>query len=111
MNQALRHRLYPKNFRKRLEIMAFEKENPYVLLYMSINYRDQYKVKLPSGISSYLQKGISNDHYDFSKNSLVIELMKFKNFKNKKLIEKYLENNFMLTSDEEFLKLKKSNGF
>lgn len=110
LNQALRHRVYPEYFQNRLEELAFRKENPYVLLYLNKNFRERYKPRLQESIISFLEKTNNKNYQDYSKNSLIVELMKFKNPDNKQLIEKLLENNFILKDDHEVNLLKKSNG-
>lgn len=110
LNQALRHRVYPEYFHNRLEELAFAKQNPFVLLYLTKHFREQYKDRLQKSIISYLEKTNDDSYEDFSKNSLILELMKFKNPDNKKLLEKLLENNFILKDDHEVNLLKKGNG-
>jgi len=110
LNQALRHRIYPEYFQNRFEELAFEQDNPYVILYLSKNFREQYKYKLQKSIISYLIKVINEPYTDYSKNTLIVELMKFKNPKNKRLIENFLEDNFILKNNKEVNQLKKSNG-
>ncbi|MBV6881546.1 hypothetical protein NG800_016385 [Epilithonimonas ginsengisoli] len=110
LNQALRHRVYPEYFHNRLEELAFAKQNPYVLLYLTKHFREQYKDRLQKSIISYLEKTNDDSYEDFSKNTLILELMKFKNPDNKKLLEKLLENNFILKDDHEVNLLKKGNG-
>lgn len=109
MNQALRHRVYPEYFHNRLEALAFTKQNPYVLLYLTKHFRERYKDRLQKSIISYLEKITDTDYQDYSKNELIIELMKFENPDNKKLLEKLLENNFILKDDHEVNVLKKTN--
>lgn len=110
LNQALRHRIYPECFQKRFEELAFERKDPYALLYMSKNFRERYKGKLPLTIISYLKITANNQYQDYSRNALILELMKYKNPSNKNLIEKLLENNFILKDNKEVNLLKEANG-
>ena len=110
LNQALKHRIYPESFQKRFENLAFKQENPYVLIYLSKKFRERYKNELQKSIISYLKKTIDEPYPDYSKNTLTVELMRFKNPDNKNLIEKILKNNFILKNDEKVNQLKKSNG-
>lgn len=110
LNQALRHRIYPESFKKQLEKMAFDNENPYVLLYLSKYFRNRYKEQLQNTIVSYLSKPIKDEYQDYSKDALMVELMRYRNPKNKKLIENYSKDNYMINSDPEFINLKEANG-
>lgn len=110
LNQALRHRIYPESFQKQLEKMAFDNENPYVLLYLSKYFRNRYKEQLQNTIVSYLSKPINDEYQDYSKDTLMVELMRYRNPKNKKMIENYSKDNDMINSDPEFINLKEANG-
>ena len=110
LNQALRHRIYPEIFQSRFEELGFKQENPYVLLYLSKNFGERYKEKLQKSIISYLKRTINEPFTEYSKNQLIIELMRFKNTQNKNLIDKLLENNFILNNEKEVQQLKKYNG-
>ncbi len=110
LNQALKHRIYPESFQKRFENLAFKQENPYVLIYLSKKFRERYKNQLQKSIISYLKETIDEPYPDYCKNTLTVELMRFKNPDNKNLIEKILKNNFILKNDEKVNQLKKSNG-
>lgn len=110
LNQALKHKVYPEYFHNRLEELAFTKQNPYVLLYLTKHFRERYKDRLQKTIISYLEKTADDSYQDFSKNSLILELMRFKNPDNKNLIEKLLKNNFSLENSDDVNLLKKPNG-
>ncbi len=110
LNQALRHRIYTESFQSRFEELAFEEQNPYTLLYLSKNFRKRYNDRLQKSIVSHLKKVVDEPYPDYSKNKLIVELMKFKNPNNKDIIEKLSKNNSILKIDEEYKQLKKSNG-
>ncbi len=108
--QALRHRIYPEHFQKQMEKLAFNNENPYVLLYLSNNFKNRYKDQLQNTMISYLSKPIKDEYQDYSKDALMVELMRYRNPKNKKIIENYSKNNYMINSNPEFITLKEANG-
>lgn len=110
LNQALRHRIYPESFHNRIEYLAFRKQNPYVLLYLSKHFRNRYQDQLQKSIISYFKDTDSYTNQDFSIDALILELMRFKNPVNKNLIEKLLKNNSILESDLEVNHLKPANG-
>ena len=110
LNQALRHRIYPESFHNRIEYLAFRKRNPYVLLYLSKHFRNRYQDQLQKSIISYFKDMDSYTNQDFSRDALILELMRFKNPVNKNLIEKLLKNTSILESDPEVNHLKPANG-
>ena len=110
LNQSLKHRVYPQYFQNRLEELAFREQNPYVILYLTKHFRERYKDRLQKSMISYLEKTANENYQDFSKDALILELMRFKNPDNKEPIEKLLQNNFILRTDEEDNMIKKANG-
>ena len=95
---------------KQLEKLAFNNENPYVLLYLINNFKNRYKDQLQNTMISYLSKPIKDEYQDYSKDALMVELMRYRNPKNKKIIENYSKNNYMINSNPEFITLKEANG-
>ncbi|WP_375191076.1 hypothetical protein [Chryseobacterium sp.] len=106
LQEALRYKLYPKTFRKPIEIQAFKNHKISAINYLNHWYKGNY--------SNLLQKEyisiIKNDSFGYSKRKVLTELLSFKNPANKNVILDYLKKDTLLEDENEIIWKLNDNG-
>lgn len=106
LREAFRYRVYPKNFIKRIEILAFKNHS-----ISAINYLNKW---VKGDYSNLLQKEfismIENDSLAVNKKKYVAELLSFNNVKNKEFFIRYLKKDTISSNDTEIIWKLNDNG-
>ena len=106
LQEALRYKIYPKNFRKRIEDLAFQNHEISAINYLSHWHKGDYSRILQKEFISM----IKNDSFAYSKKKILSELLSFKNPDNKEFILDYLKKDTLLNDEYEIIWQLNDNG-
>lgn len=106
LQEAFRHRIYPKNYTRRIEELAFKKHNIHAIRYLSHWYKGNYA----DGIQKELISILKNDSLPYNKKIFLSELLSFRNPENKKFILDYIKKDTIFSDEREVLNELESNG-
>ena len=107
LQEALRYKVYPKNYRKRIEILAFKEHKIPAIRYLSHWHKGDY--------SGFLQKElislVENDSLGDIQNKMYLsDLLSFRNPNNKDFILNYIKKDTLYSNEYEILHQLESNG-
>lgn len=106
LQEALRYKVYPKNFRKRIEHLAFQNHEISAVKYLSHWHKGDYSKFLQEEFISMLK----NDSFSYSKRKVFSELLSFRNPAHKKFILNYLRKDTLLNDEYEIIWQLNDNG-
>lgn len=106
LQEAFRYRVYSKNYRKRIEELAFKNHSMDAVRYLVHWHKGDYA----EGIQKELMVMIKNDSLPYNKKMFLSELLSFRNPENKEFILAYLKKDTLFSDDHEILKELEANG-
>jgi hypothetical protein len=106
LQEAFRYRVYSKNYRKRIEELAFKNHSMDAVRYLAHWHKGDYA----EGIQKELMVMIKNDSLPYNKKMFLSELLSFRNPENKEFILAYLKKDTLFSDDHEILKELEANG-
>ncbi len=106
LQEAFRYRIYPKNYRKRIEELAFKHHDISAINYLNRWHKGDYSMPLQKEFISI----IKNDSLTINKKKYLAELLSFSNPENKQDILNYLKKDTLTNDDHEIIWKLNDNG-
>lgn len=98
LQEAFRYRIYPKNYRKRIEILAFKHHKISAINYLDHWHKGDYSIPLQKELSSLIE---NDTLLSINKTMFLARLLSFKNPANKKVILNEIKRDTISLTDHE----------
>lgn len=107
LQEAFRYRIYPKNYRKRIEVLAFKHHEISAINYLNYWHKGDYSIPLQKEFISMIENDTVRD---VNKTMFLAHLLSFKNPSNKKIILNYLKTDTLSLREHEISSQLEYNG-
>lgn len=107
LQEAFRYRIYPKNYRKRIEILAFKYHKISAINYLDQWHKGDYSIPLQKELSALIE---NDTLLSINKTMFLARLLSFKNPANKKVILNEIKRDTISLTDREISSQLEYNG-